>query len=412
MRERKRHTARRVESTPSVVPTGYHPPILTWPGGYPTWVPLWQGTPQQGTPHPDLVEDTLPGSPWQGTPQGTPMAGYPPGRVPPSRVPPGWTWQGTPLGIFPMEFWEMLQSIMGYGYPPGVCLMAFWVMLQSIMGYGYPPSWTDKWMDRHVSKHYLPVVLRTRAVINFEIYMQFIFYMISNKIDGICPVVSFDFCLCADSSCFWEVNESLCWMVCNVRLLLDIFFQGVFCWLLPVTTWRYSNFTFYSAGDSRNILWSNRLEFGWNDRLHRVGEEIQDIKRESNEGEIHTNFTFVTDTVLNLDISSVWDPQDPICWSFENKKRCFVACSSTYFVTFTFILLKLRTHKIPFTDIAPSLIIEVQSSFCTIRHFLQNHGGILPVLTFNGSQRWNVNTTRILLGFCTKLPIVEKLSNK
>ena len=56
------------------------------------------------------------------------------------------------------------------------CPMELWVMLQSIMGvkkkknYGMgtpPPPWTDKWMDRHVSKHYLPVVLRTRAVIMF-----------------------------------------------------------------------------------------------------------------------------------------------------------------------------------------------------------------------------------------------------
>ena len=54
---------------------------------------------------------------------------------------------------------------MDMGTPPGVCPMAFWVMLQSIMGYGYPPcGQTHGWMDRHVSKHYLPVVLRTRAV--------------------------------------------------------------------------------------------------------------------------------------------------------------------------------------------------------------------------------------------------------
>ena len=33
LRERKRHTARRVESTPSVVLTGYPPPVLTWLGG-------------------------------------------------------------------------------------------------------------------------------------------------------------------------------------------------------------------------------------------------------------------------------------------------------------------------------------------------------------------------------------------
>ena len=35
-------------------------------------------------------------------------------------------------------------------------------MLQSIMGYGYPP--VDRQKDRHVSKHYLPVVLCTQVV--------------------------------------------------------------------------------------------------------------------------------------------------------------------------------------------------------------------------------------------------------
>ena len=59
LRERKRHTACRVVSTPSVVLTGYPPPL---PAG--------------------------------------------PGRVRP------------PPSVCPMAFWEMLQSIMGYGYPP------------------------------------------------------------------------------------------------------------------------------------------------------------------------------------------------------------------------------------------------------------------------------------------------------
>ena len=119
-------------TTPSVVLTGYPPcrvPPSTPPPGR---VPLWAGYPPARYP---------PG-------QGTPPAG--PGRVPPhpagpGRVPPppGWTWQGTP--------------------PPGVCPMAFWEMLQSIMG--TPPcGQTDGWKDRRVSKHYLPVVLRTRAV--------------------------------------------------------------------------------------------------------------------------------------------------------------------------------------------------------------------------------------------------------
>ena len=70
LRERKRHTARRVVSTPYVVLTGYPPQP-----GYPPW---------PGYP------------PGQGTPcQGTPRAGYPPARVPPH--------QGTPPGRVPPQ---------------------------------------------------------------------------------------------------------------------------------------------------------------------------------------------------------------------------------------------------------------------------------------------------------------------
>ena len=95
--------------------------------------------PSQGTP--------LPGYPPDWTWQGTPPPGYPPARVPPQPgYPPSWTWQGTPPGC-PMAFWEMLQSIMGYGYPPSPV-----------------DRQIDGWKDRRVSKHYLPVVLRTRAV--------------------------------------------------------------------------------------------------------------------------------------------------------------------------------------------------------------------------------------------------------
>ena len=74
LRERKRHTACRVASTPYVVLTGYPPPAR---------VPPSQGTPPARVPPPRLD-----------------LAGYP---LPPS---------------CPMAFWEMLQSIMGYGYPP------------------------------------------------------------------------------------------------------------------------------------------------------------------------------------------------------------------------------------------------------------------------------------------------------
>ena len=91
--ERKRHTTRRVVTTPSVVLTGYPPFVLTWPGGVPGRVPPSRVPPRQCTP---------------------PPAG--PGKVHP---PPVWTWQGTPPapGVCPMAFWEMLQSIMGYRYP-------------------------------------------------------------------------------------------------------------------------------------------------------------------------------------------------------------------------------------------------------------------------------------------------------
>ena len=63
LRERKRHTARRVVSTPSVVLTGYPPTGSppSWPGqgGYPTWVP------PSGVPPPRLD-----------------LAGYPPRCLP------------------------------------------------------------------------------------------------------------------------------------------------------------------------------------------------------------------------------------------------------------------------------------------------------------------------------------------
>ena len=114
LRERKRHTARRVVSTPSVILPGYPPPPPSWPG---------RGGTRSGPPPPG----------------GYPVR-YPPGGVP-GQVPP------PPRPGYP---------------PPPRCPMAFWEMLQSIMGYGYPPPGVDrqtKW------NYYLPVVLRTRAVI-------------------------------------------------------------------------------------------------------------------------------------------------------------------------------------------------------------------------------------------------------
>ena len=85
LRERKRHTARRVVSTPSVVLPGYPPPPPPPGGG--------GGGTRTSVPPP---------------PGGYPDLGTPP---PPGGGP------GTPPGCL-MAFWEMLQSIMGYGYPP------------------------------------------------------------------------------------------------------------------------------------------------------------------------------------------------------------------------------------------------------------------------------------------------------
>ena len=104
LRERKRHTARRVASTPYVVLTGYPPsrPDLTGGGGYPAGGIPDLGTPLAGYPHPR-----------QGTPrQGTPLAGY---------SPPGWTWQGIPLRL------DLA---------------------------GYPPQWLPHGILGNVAKHY------------------------------------------------------------------------------------------------------------------------------------------------------------------------------------------------------------------------------------------------------------------
>ena len=112
LRERKRHTARRVVSTPSVVLTGYPP---SWPGRGGTQVRyppgrvtphphLAGGVPYLGNPHrvpPGRVPPRTGYSPAGYPPVGyLPLAGYPPGRVP--HPPPGWTWQGVrcqPHGI-------------------------------------------------------------------------------------------------------------------------------------------------------------------------------------------------------------------------------------------------------------------------------------------------------------------------
>ena len=235
LRERKRHTARHVVSTPSVVLPGYPPggvpgqvppegggqapprgrgvpsqvprgvPGQVPPGGYPVrypllphgilgnvakhygiWVPpggvpgqVPRGVSGQVPPRgvPSQVPPPLPhgilgnvakhygiwvpprGVPGQvpprgGTQSGTrggSQSGTPPGV--PGQVPPPGTWPGTPrggtrLGTPPAAPWHS-----------GKCCKALWDM-------GTPPvdRQMDGWKDRRVSKHYLPVVLRTRAV--------------------------------------------------------------------------------------------------------------------------------------------------------------------------------------------------------------------------------------------------------
>ena len=135
LRERKRHTDRRLSSTPcAVLYGGYpgrvppwlgYPPVLTWLGGNPGRHPLagippvlsWlRGVPWAGAPWPGYsLARSDGGYPRWGTPsRGTPqldLAGV---------LSHGWTWPG---------------------YPPRC---------------GQTDGWMDGWMDRHVSKHNLP----------------------------------------------------------------------------------------------------------------------------------------------------------------------------------------------------------------------------------------------------------------
>ena len=150
LRERKRHTAHRVASTPYVVLTGYPPGQGTPPARVPPWpgyppsqgtprpgYPPGQGTPHQGTPLARVPPTRVP--PWPGYPQpGYPPPGYPPSQgTPPPGYPPGWTWQGTPPagpGRVPPR---------AAPWHSGKCCKALWDTGT------LPKVWTD-W------KHYLP----------------------------------------------------------------------------------------------------------------------------------------------------------------------------------------------------------------------------------------------------------------
>ena len=109
------------ESPSAWTQEAYRPPCNKYSLCCPNWVPP--------PPHPDQAGG---GVPWLGT---LPGQGTPPDRVPPA------------------------------GYPPPGCPMAFLGnVANALWDMGTPPPAVDRQKDRHVSKHYLPVVLRTRAV--------------------------------------------------------------------------------------------------------------------------------------------------------------------------------------------------------------------------------------------------------
>ena len=105
---------------------------------------LYCNNPRWGTPPPVGLP------PWPGpTRAGVPEVGYPPSQVR----------QGGPQGGFPP--WQ--------GYPPAGPGWGTTPPPLDLAGVPPPPRSVDRqmdgWMDRHVWKHYLPVVLRTRSVI-------------------------------------------------------------------------------------------------------------------------------------------------------------------------------------------------------------------------------------------------------
>ena len=162
LRERKRHTARRVMSTPSVVLPGYPPRGGrggTWPGTPPG------GVPDPGTPPGGYLTCIPPGGylTWV-PPRGVPDLGTPPGGyltwVPPlTRVPPqGGTWLGYPPGGVP-DLGTPPGGVPDLGTPPPPLPHGILGNVAKHYGIWVPPppcGQTDWWMDRRVSKHYLP----------------------------------------------------------------------------------------------------------------------------------------------------------------------------------------------------------------------------------------------------------------
>ena len=150
LRERKRHTARHVASTPYVVLSWLTPPRLDLTP--PCQLDL---TPPRRLdltlpPRLDLIPPQLAGpdlpSQLDLTP---PLAGPdPPGWT----CPPGWTWPPHQLDLTPPSppgwTWPPLPPLAGPD-PPQLDLPPPQLDLS-------PPGQTDLWMDRRVSKHYLP----------------------------------------------------------------------------------------------------------------------------------------------------------------------------------------------------------------------------------------------------------------
>ena len=93
--------------------------------------------------------------------------GYPPPQPGLTEgVPPHW---GTPPG----------QVLGGVTRPPPGLDLAGVPPPPPGPGWGTPPP--PPGVDRHVSKHYLPIVLRTRSVINVEFVFQFFYAIASSK---------------------------------------------------------------------------------------------------------------------------------------------------------------------------------------------------------------------------------------
>ena len=167
LRERKRHTARLVVSTPSVVLPGYPP----WGGGYPDLGTPPGGYPDLGPPRGGTQTSVPPrGGTWTSVPpRGVPRPRYPPGGyldlgtlpggVPGPRYPPpgGYPDLGTPRGGVPGPWYPPPGGVPGPRYPPH----PHGILGNVAKHYGIwvPPPvdrQMDGWKDRRVSKHYLP----------------------------------------------------------------------------------------------------------------------------------------------------------------------------------------------------------------------------------------------------------------